>query len=330
MEDIVCAVSNNGISDNHSVAYCLLGYLCAYYRYYYPFEFITAFLNNAANDDDIINGTAYARKRGIHITMPKWGASRSGYFYNKEEGVIAKGLSSVKYIGDGLAEELYDLSISNKYDRFVDVLLDMTSKTSIDTRQIDILIKLDFFSDFGNQRELFKITDMFFNLFKSGSAKKIQREKVDGTPLEPIVNKYAVGVTKSGGEAKSYTLLDVDSVMRETEDAIKAVGFNDLDVMLKAKNFNDIMGYMGYVSGHQEDRAKLFVVNIFPLKRKKDGKQFGYSIITRSLGSGKESRFTCFNRVFDKEPIQKDDIIQCLSYERDGQYFRMTAYKKLM
>lgn len=315
---------------NHSVAYCLLGYLCAYYRYYYPYEFITSFLNNAANDDDIINGTAYARKRGIHITMPKWGASRSGYFYNKEDGVIAKGLSSVKYIGEGLAEELYDLSTSRHYDRFVDALTDMTTKTSVDTRQIDILIKLDFFSDFGNQRELFKITDMFFNLFKSGSAKKIQREKVDGTPLEPIVKKYAVGVTKSGGIAKSYTLLDVESVMRETEDAIKAVGFNDLDVMMKARNFSDLMGYAGYVSGKQEDRAKLYVVNVIPLKRKKDGKQFGYSLITRSLGSGKESRFTVFNRVFDKEPVQKDDIIQCLSYERDGQYFRMTAYQKLM
>ena len=315
---------------NHSVAYCLLGYLCAYYRYYYPYEFITSFLNNAANDDDIINGTAYARKRGIHITMPKWGASRSGYFYNKEDGVIAKGLSSVKYIGEGLAEELYDLSTSSHYDRFVDALTDMTTKTSVDTRQIDILIKLDFFSDFGNQRELFKITDMFFNLFKSGSAKKIQREKVDGTPLEPIVKKYAVGVTKSGGIAKSYTLLDVESVMRETEDAIKAVGLNDLDVMMKARNFSDLMGYVGYVSGKQEDRAKLYVVNVIPLKRKKDGKQFGYSLITRSLGSGKESRFTVFNRVFDKEPVQKYDIIQCLSYERDGQYFRMTAYQKLM
>lgn len=38
---------------NHSIAYCLLGYLCAYYRYYHPLEFITSFLNNAANEDDI-------------------------------------------------------------------------------------------------------------------------------------------------------------------------------------------------------------------------------------------------------------------------------------
>lgn len=28
---------------NHSIAYCLLGYLCAYYRYYHPLEFISDF-----------------------------------------------------------------------------------------------------------------------------------------------------------------------------------------------------------------------------------------------------------------------------------------------
>lgn len=315
---------------NHSIAYCLLGYLCAYFRYYYPFEFITSFLNNAANDDDIINGTAYAHKRKIRVTMPKWGTSRSGYFFNKEENMISKGLASVKYIGSKVADELYELSKERKYDRFVDVLNALT-ETSIDSRQLDILIKIDFFSEFGNQRELFRITELFYDVFKQGEAKKVQREKVDGTPLEPIVKKYAVGVTKAGAEAKSYTLLDIDSILKESEDAIKAVDMEDLSVVLKARNFTEIMGYMGFVSGKQEDRPKLYVINTYPLKRKKDGKQFGYSVVTRSIGSGKESRFTVFNRTVEScGSISKDDLIVCLRYERDGEYFRMTSYQKLM
>lgn len=260
--------------------------------------------------------------------MPKWGASRSGYYYNKEDGVIAKGLASVKYIGIGVAEEMYELSCKHHYDRFVDLLNDL-SVTSIDTRQLDILIKIDFFSDFGNQRELLRIVEMYYGLFKQGTAKKIQKEKIDGTPLEPIVSRYAVGVTKSGGEAKSYTLLDTTSILHEAEDLIKSIGLEDLDIVLKVRNFSDIMGYAGFVSGRQEDRAKLFVVNILPLRRKKDNVQFGYSVITRSIGSGKESRFTVFNAVFNKEPIKKDDIIRCTSYVRDGEYFKMTGYVKL-
>ena len=30
-----------------------MGYLCAYFRYYYPLEFITSFLNNAANEEAV-------------------------------------------------------------------------------------------------------------------------------------------------------------------------------------------------------------------------------------------------------------------------------------
>lgn len=314
---------------NHSVAYCLLGYLCAYYRYYHPIEFITSFLNNAANEEDIRNGTAYANRVGIKITMPKWGLSKSEYFFDKEKNVIAKGLTSIKYMSSGIAEELYSLAKEKRHDRFVDILADIDYSTSLNSRQLDILIKLDFFSEYGNQRELLRIADLFYNMFNKGQAKKISKDKVDGTPLEPIISKYAVGVTKSGGIAKSYTLLDIISIMRESEDAIKAVHMEDLSDLLKVRNFVDVMGYVGYVSGKNEDRRKLYVLDVYPLIRRKDNKQFGYSIVTKSIGSGKESRFTVVNKVYDDDPIHKGDIIYCKSYEKNGQYFRLTGYSKV-
>lgn len=41
---------------NHSIAYCMVGYLCAYLRYYHTPYFIMAYLNNAQNEDDIVGG----------------------------------------------------------------------------------------------------------------------------------------------------------------------------------------------------------------------------------------------------------------------------------
>lgn len=313
---------------NHSIAYCLLGYLCAYYRYYHPIEFITSFLNNAANEDDIRNGTAYANRIGIKVTMPKWGLSKSEYFFDKEKNIIAKGLTSIKYMSAGIAEELYEIAHSKEFTHFVDVLY-AVSDTSMNTRQLDILIKLDFFSDFGNQRELLRVTELFYETFKKGQAKQISKNKIAGTPLEPIVAKYAVGVTKSGAESKNFTLLDIGSILREAEDVVLSLKLEDLSDIIKVRNFADVMGYVGYVSGKEEDRKKLYVMDTYPLVRKKDGKQFGYSIITKSIGSGVESRFTLFNRIYDKEPIQKGDIIYLTAWERDGQYFRMTGYRKI-
>lgn len=314
---------------NHSIAYCLLGYLCAYYRYYNPIEFITSFLNNAANDADIQNGTMLAKQRGIQIVQPKFGLSKSDYFFNKESNIIAKGLSSVKYMSKAVANELYDLAQNNTYNSFSDLLYDITNKTAIDSRQLDILIKIDFFSDFGNQRELFAINDIF-EMFKKGTAKQIKKDRVDGTQFEEIVKRYANGKTKKGEEAKSYTLLNVMAIVRECEAQLKTLGVNDLSIPLKAKNFKNIMGYAGYISGKESDRNKLFISGVYPVRRKKDNEIFGYSILTQSIGSGKESRMTVFKRKFDKDPIREDDIIVCKRWERDGKYFQLLDYEHLL
>lgn len=304
----------------------MLGYFCGYYRYHYPLQYITSFLNNAANEEDIRNGTEYASKCGIQVTMPKWGISKSEYYFDEERNMISKGVSSIKYMSPLLAEQMYDLSKKRKYVYFTDLLADLDKETCMNTRQLDILIKLDFFSDFGNQRELIRITDVFYNTFKGGTAKQIKKETVDGTPLGDIIARHAIGTTKNGGVAKSYALVDMDEILHETETAIKQANISDLDDTLKVQNFYDAMGYAGYTSGKEEDRRKLYVLDVYPVVRKKDGKQFGYSVRTKSIGSGKESRFTVLNALYNKDPIINGQIVYCEKFERDGAFFRLTGY----
>ena len=327
IEQGILDASDYAFSWNHSDSYSMIGYICGYLRYYYPFEFLTAALNIFSDDTEkTAEITKYAKKINIEVTMPKWGISKSVYAYDKNLGVIAKNLTSIKYMNSTIADELYTLAHNKKYKYFVDVLSDIDSVTSLNARQLDILIKIDFFSEFGNQRELLRITDIFYDMFKCGQAKKISREKINGTPLEQIVEKYAVGINKNGSTAKSYTLLDVTSILREAEDAVKSLHLDDLSDILKVRNFADVMGYIGYISGKEEDRRKLYVTGLKQLKRKKDGKQFGYSVMTKSIGSGKEARFTVFNKLFNEDPIKENDIIYITSFSRDGQYFNLTGY----
>lgn len=328
---IILDASAYGFSWNHSDAYSAIGYICGYLRYYHPLEFLTAALNIFGDDlDKTADITNYATRVGIKVTLPKWGLSRGEYFFDREKNVIAKGLTSVKYMNEAIANELYDLAKNNKYTCFMDVLRDIDQKTSVNARQLDILIKLDFFSDFGNQRELLRMNDLFANTFHKGDIKMLRKSVVDGTPLEPIVKRYAVGVTKSGGIAKSYTILDAMQILREAEQYIRDMHMRDLDDIIKVRNFYDVMGYIGYVSGNDADRRKLYVTDTKALHRKKDGKLFGYSVFTKSIGSGKESRFTVFNRVYDKDPIKAGEIIYCKGFERDGAYFTLTAYEKVL
>ena len=290
-------------------------------------EYITAFLNNAANEDDIKNGTSYANKIGIKVTMPRWGVSKSEYFYDTERHMIAKGISSIKYMNQKVAEEMYALAHRKKFTSFVDVLTALKD-TSLNSRMLDILIQIDFFVEFGNQRELCLINEMF-NLFKKGEAKQISRVKADPLVYAAIIQKHSTGTTKTGGVSKSYALIDLPAIMYESEQLILAQHLQDLPVKIKIQNSYDAMGYIGYISGNEEDNRKLYVLDVFPLRTHATGRLFGYSVTTQSVGTGKQSRLTVKKPIFDLEPIKKGDLILCVGYEVEGKYFNLTKYLHL-
>lgn len=332
---VILDASAYSFSWNHSDSYSCIGYICGYLRYYYPYEFLTAALNIFGdNMDKTVEITRYAAKRGISVTTPKWGASRDTYSFNKEDKTIAKGLSSVKYMNANIAESLYELSQENTYTlrdgrlSFIELLLDIDQKTSVNSRQLEILIKLDFFFEFGNQNKLLRIVDVF-NTFKQGKAKQIRRELVDGTEFGDIISNYADGKTKSGGEAKSYKLLDVHQIMIECEERIMNALIEDASIGEKMWTFEEYMGYAGYYTGYEKDNNKLFIRNIKPLKRARDNRLFAYNITTRSVGNGKESQMTVNRKLYEETPIKKGDIIACLKWSRNRGYFQLDEYRKV-
>lgn len=327
---VILDASAYAFSWNHSDAYSCVGYICGYLRYYHPLEFITAALNIFDDDADKTAQIAeYAKKVGIQITMPKWGYSRSTYFCDKEKNVIAKGLASIKYMNKKATDRLYSLARERKFNTFVDVLQAISNENLLDARQIEILIKIDFFSEFGTQRELLYICDVYTNLFKKGEAKKIRRETVENSPFCELIQRYSSDRNNDGSPSAFYTLIDIQSVLRGIDMAVKKVDMPDLTLIEKVKNFEEVTGYLGFITNKEEDRRKLFITDIKTLYRKKDHKQFGYSFFTKSIGSGKESRFTVFNNMYNLIPVHKGDIINCVKWERDGPYFQLKEYTKI-
>lgn len=47
-------------------------------------------------------------------------------------------------MGSGIGEELYTIAHKKNHKRFIDVLVDISQNTTVDARQLDILIKIDF------------------------------------------------------------------------------------------------------------------------------------------------------------------------------------------
>lgn len=313
---------------NHSIAYCMVGYLCAYLRYYYPYEFITSYLNNAANDGDISDGTQLANERNIKILPPKYGTSRGTYGFDKEKKVISKGLSSVKFLNECIGNDLHSLSESYSTNYFVDLLFKIAHSTSVNSRQLDILLKIDFFSDFGNCQELLRINSIF-DYFKQGDSKTIKK---NGLPenIECILKKYATDKNAKGTELKSYTITDMTGLLHECEDTIRGMNLPDLNYKLKAAAQNEFLGYVDLTTGQEEDRRKLYILDLYELPDKFHGGVWKYKLKTKSVGSGKVASLSVAPATMRKLPVSKGDVIYAESLAKDRKgYWELYNYKIL-
>lgn len=314
-------------SYNHSVSYCMVGYLCAYLRYYHPIEFITSYLNNAANDDDIKNGTALAKEYGIRITQPKFGSSTSSYGFDRESNVISKGVSSVKYLNKIVPQELYQVYQHYRPRTFMETLRLIKSETSCDDRQLTNLIKIGYFSDYGNCRELEKLYEVF-KFFKYGEAKSVSKKKEMSVPMMEILQRHATDKNVKGEELKSYTITDMDGLLDDCEQYVKSLQIPDADFKSKIHAQMELMGYVDITTGDEADRRKLLVLDTFDLKGPRG--VWGVAVTTRSIGTGKEARLTVRKELYDRHPIKKLDVIYgaALSKNKAG-YWYLNDYRLL-
>ncbi len=190
---------------NHSVAYSLMSYLCGYYRYYYPVEYCTSFLNCAKNDEDLYNGTVLAMSRGCKIQNPLFRYSTSEFGCDTKNKIIYKSISSIKNIGTACGDNLYALK-DNTYNDFVELLADIKEKKCCNKTELDILIKIDFFREFGNINQLLLLRDLFDKYY---GAKILSKTKMTNEEIE-IIKKYSKSETE-----KQFRNLDNIGIIKE-------------------------------------------------------------------------------------------------------------------
>ncbi len=293
---------------NHAIGYSLISYLCAWLRCYYPLEFITAYLNNAANDDDIKSGSELAQQYKIQIVSPRYGESTDVYFFDKEKNIITKGVGSIRDMNNAVARDLYELSKSNPTTSFIDLLYLLRDKTSLRSNQLDHLLKIDYFQDFGNIPTLTRILQ-FFDLMKQGTAKQIKKDKVSPV-MESIIAPFATDKRKDGSPAASWTITDMNGLLHEAEDEIRKLNLPDLDMKVRIQNYLDILGYIGLQTGKPEDRCKLIVTDVWPLNSTDNGLPWAYRLGTQSIGTGKTASLTTYANIYDKHPLRSGDLIE--------------------
>jgi DNA polymerase-3 subunit alpha len=120
----------------------------------------------------------------IEIKPIKFRHSKGEYFFDKASNTIYKGVGSIKFCNNEIGESLYNLK-DKKYTNFINLLIDLTENTPLNTRQIEILIKANYFDEFGLNKKLFNI----FNQFTNGD-NKYKKTYVDKTKQKRIISLY--------------------------------------------------------------------------------------------------------------------------------------------
>lgn len=236
---IILDASSYGFSWNHSDAYSCIGYACGFLRHYYPLEFLTAAFNTfTGKEDKIVAITKYANKIGIKIQPPKFRYSRSGYQMDKETNSIYKGLESIKFLNEDVSERLYEMR-NDKFETFLDLLKVFPGNS----RQLEILISLNYFSEFGKTAKLYRIADLYT---RYGGKKIIKKENCD-LPID-IVAKYSTETDKQ------YRVTDMDALLTEVIATIL-----DTEMPVQAR-LNAEREYLGYCSLTIPNNRNLCVV----------------------------------------------------------------------
>ncbi|CEQ01627.1 DNA polymerase III subunit alpha [[Clostridium] sordellii] len=283
--ETVKSASNYGFSKNHNVPYAFTGYIAGYLRHYYKLEFATASLNvwtRKNKPDKIQNVEAYNSKIGIHIKDPKFRYSKAEYFMDKETNSIYKGIESIKFLNADVADYLYSLR-ENKYNSFSELLFDI--KGHINSRQLDILIKIGFFEEFGKTSKLIKVVDAF-NTITTKKTFKYDNEYID----------YILPHAAKASE-KQVKEVDYHKIMNDIEVSIK-----DEDIPI-GERIQAHMEYMGNCT-LKDDTVDMSICVVTNVDTKYSPKVTLYCIAT-----GKTSTLKISKPIFRENKLELFDTV---------------------
>ena len=280
-----------GFCSAHAAAVSLDMCYGAYLKVNYPLEYYTVCLNNY-RDDEVRTRKLTNELRYFNISLrgARYGHSKSAYRFDKETNTIYKGLSSIKFINETVPEELYQLS-KNHYNSFIDLLYDIMEKTSIDSRQIDILIKIDFFHDFGDINYLL-LCNKWFDCMPN---KQISKEKAYRLGIDfDLLRKY------SRKEApKTFINIDSYGLLKEIVSCLQYEPIN-----LKQRIAYSIE-HVGYIDICDKKYKNICVVTDLNVK-------YTPILTLYALANGNIIPVKIQKKIFESHPLKAKDIIRIL------------------
>ena len=287
---------------SHSLSYAYDSLYGAYLKSHYPLEYYTIVFDYYKDDSERTSKlTDELKYFNIKLSKPKFRYSKSSYFMDKETNTIYKGVASIKFLNSGAAEYLYSLR-GNTYNSFIDLLAQIEEDRQINSRQMEILIQLQYFDEFGKNKKLLELYRYFKSLY---GRKTIVKDKLGdlGLNQEDVVECFEKETEKQ------YVNIDYMKILANVEKRIP----NEIVPITEQALFEiDVVGYISMI--YDVDKRYCLVTDI--------DTKYSPVVTLYSLGSGKEVICKINKALFKEEPFKKGQLIKC------GRFFEKYKQRK--
>lgn len=227
-----------GYGFNSAHAYCMAldSLYCAYLKSNYPYEFYEVLLQHYSDkgNKDKVMLLKQEMRDGFQIEEGKYrfGEDNRRFRADQTNHCIYPSLLSIKGLSQKVADELYKIG-QNDYDTFYDVWKSLKKSSVINKGHIEILVKINYFYQFGSISKILKFLDMTKMLYE-----RTQFDKGAISPeIEYLVKKY------SRETNKQYGKFDYDSALYEYWDSLKDVKGSLVQTIQYQKEY---LGYIDY------------------------------------------------------------------------------------
>jgi len=286
---------------SHSLSYAYDSLYGAYLKSHYPLEYYTVALNYYSNDATRTGKlTKELKSYGISLEKPSFRYSIDKYFMDKENNKIYKGTEAIKFLNKDCSLYLYSLR-ENKYDTFVDLLAEITdakdenNRSYVNSRQIDILIKSQYFQEFGNNKKLLTIYNYFKVLY---GRKVLSKDKAKELNLPSYIFEQD-GVTQTEKQYKFENICDILKLI-EHNTPNESFGIKE-----QVEFENDALGYINMT--YDVDKRVCYVLDI--------DTKYTPKVTLYCLRNGKTVLCKVNKALFKKQPLKVGMIIRASRFE---------------
>ena len=301
---IMEAFASYAFNASHAYSYAYDSVYGAYLKAHYPYEFYSVMMQHLSEKGEKDKVTAYKKEMqlafGIKNGDYKFRRDNREFSVDKENKCINPSMLSIKSFSNKIADLLYSLK-DNTYESFVDLLVELRNNGIAESRIHD-LIKMNYFSEFGNINYLEKLTEVFGLFFKN--KKYLTKYKKD-TAFEKGIDYDILRENCEKESPKQFMGIKPQKIISEIMKRYSDIQTSEKEVI---QYRFDVLGYVDIVDKKYSGYCVVTDLNV----------DYSPKITLYALANGNEIPVKVKKAYFRTQPLKRGDIIQVVDSHKDN------------